>query len=59
MDRIEKRSRHTQQLVQFFERLSRAHYDRVRLCMQAVPQSTFVAGDDVSRLCASLERVED
>jgi succinoglycan biosynthesis protein ExoL len=47
-----------EQLVQFFERLSRAHYDRVRRSMQAVPESTFVAGDDVSRLCASLEHVE-
>jgi len=48
-----------EQLVQFFERLSRTHYDRVRRYMQVVPQSTFVAGADVSQLCAALERIDD
>jgi len=44
-------------LVRFFERLSRTHYDRVRRRLQAVPRSTFVAGADVSQLCARLERI--
>jgi len=43
-------------LVRFFERLSRPDYDQVRRRLRTVPRSMFVAGADVSQLCARLER---
>jgi len=41
-------------LVRFFERLTLADYAHVRQRLAAVPSSTFVAGDDVTRLCSLL-----
>ncbi|MBV8186206.1 MAG: hypothetical protein JOY64_00370 [Alphaproteobacteria bacterium] len=42
-------------LVQFFERLTSADYERVRSRLQAAPRSMFVAGEDVRGLCRLFE----
>ncbi|MGD9883326.1 MAG: hypothetical protein AB7F22_10930 [Reyranella sp.] len=41
-------------LVRFFERLTLADYADVRQRLDAVPPSTFVAGEDITRLCSLL-----
>ena len=41
-------------LVRFFENLTPADYERIRGRLRSVPQSMFVAGDDVARLCTML-----
>lgn len=43
-------------LVRFFERLTLADYAHVRRRLGAVPASTFVAGEDATRLCSLLAR---
>jgi succinoglycan biosynthesis protein ExoL len=42
-------------LVDFFEKLTVADYDRVRSRLQAAPRSRFVAGEDLRGLCRLLE----
>jgi succinoglycan biosynthesis protein ExoL len=41
-------------LVRFFENLTPADYERIRGRLRSVPQSMFVAGDDIARLCTML-----
>jgi succinoglycan biosynthesis protein ExoL len=44
-------------LACFFERLSEADYELIRRQLRTAPESRFVAGDDVVRLCETLSRL--
>lgn len=46
-----------EQLVRFFQTLAPADYLKVRDRLRSLPQSTFVAGEDVARLSAILARL--
>jgi succinoglycan biosynthesis protein ExoL len=43
-------------LVRFFERLTAAEYEKVRDRLLGMPSDTFIAGDDIIRLCSTLAR---
>jgi succinoglycan biosynthesis protein ExoL len=44
-----------EQLIDFFERLTVADYERIRGRLARMPDEVFVAGDDVARLCRLID----